>query len=471
MKKEFVICFALLLLPFGLTAQQIVQLPNPGSTSVMGGEYNVANNVWGTGAGVGNQTLSVDLNSTYWKVILSTHNSASVASYPFIWKGSHWGNATTKNNPMPKMLKQIGTAPFSWSIDTTGVTGTWDAAFECWIDDVPASTNYDGELMIWINYGGGAGPAGGVVATVNIGGYTWDVYFYLMSSWNYIAYKIKTPVTSVSLDLTDFLRDALTRGYLKTSWYLANMEAGFEIWRNGQGLTTKSYSANVTTGSSLNQNYPPAPFALVYPPNNKYISSPVSLVIPFSWNASNDPNGDELIYIFHLYGPNVDTTIADLDTTSLVFDGSRCLQYFTQYNWEVKATDGFDTVTSTTNAFKTPRSTGVNDIDPLPHQFSLEQNFPNPFNPATIIRVQTQVSGLVILKVYDVLGREVATLLNEQKPPGIYSVQWNANSCDAGVYFSRLSVYPASQQGINSSTGKGEQTNTFFETEKMLLIK
>jgi hypothetical protein len=369
------------------------------------------------------------------------------------------------------MLKQIGTAPFTWVIDTTGVSGTWDAAFECWLDDVPISSTYVGELMIWLNYGGGAGPAGGRVATVNIGGYSWDVYFYLMSSWNYIAYKITNPVTSVSVDLKDFLRDALNRGYLKTSWYLANMEAGFEIWRDGQGLTSKSYSANVTSGNSLDRNYPPAPFDLVYPPNTKYISSPVSLVIPFSWNASNDPNDDELIYSFHLYGPNIDTTITDLDTTSLVFDGSRCLQYFTQYSWEVKATDGIDTVTSTTNVFKTPRSTGVDKIGQIPDKFSLDQNYPNPFNPTTTIGVQTQISGLVILKVYDVLGREVTTLLNEEKPPGIYTVQWDANTFDAGVYFYRLSVFPAAQRGMNSSNGKEDQQKAFFDTKKMLLIK
>ena len=410
----------------------------------MGGEYNVANNVWGTGAGVGQQMLEIDQSSTYWKVILSTHNSASVASYPFIWKGSHWGNATTKNNPMPKMLKQIGTAPFTWSIDTTGVTGTWDAAFECWIDDVPASTNYDGELMIWINYGGGAGPAGGVVATVNIGGYTWDVYFYLMSSWNYIAYKIKTPVTSVSLDLKDFLSDALTRGYLRTSWYLANMEAGFEIWRNGQGLTTKSFSADVTTGNSLDVNYPPAPFDLAYPPNRKYLSSKV---IPFSWNPSLDPNSDKLKYTFHLYGPNIDTTkaqfdttITGLDTTSFLFDGTKYFQNFTYYYWDVKVTDGIDTVSSSTvNSFLTPRATGVDELKQIPSKFSLDQNYPNPFNPQTTISYSLPHESMVTLTVYDFLGRTIATLLHqERKAAGNYEIVFDASHVSSGVYFYRL---------------------------------
>ena len=451
MKKAFFIYLMILLFTMSVNAQII---ETTGSTSVMGGEYEVANNVWGATTA---QTLAVDTSSTYFKVILSAHNSASVAAYPFIWKGSHWGNATTKNNPMPKMLKEIGTAPFSWSIDTTGVAGTWDAAFECWIDDVPASTSYVGELMIWINYGGGAGPAGGKVATVNIGGHTWDVYFYLMGSpsWNYIAYKITSPVDSVSLDLKDFLHDALTRGYLKTEWYLANMEAGFEIWRNGQGLTTKSYSADVTTGNSLDENYPPAPFAVVYPPNNKYISSPVSLGIPFSWNASLDPNSDPLEYILHLYGPNIETTIAQLDSTSLYFDGTNCLQYYTIYYWEVNATDGIDTVITTKNKFTTPRkSTGVNETEQIPHQFSLNQNYPNPFNPQTMISYSLPQISNVTLKVYDLMGREVATLLNnEKKAAGNYEISFNASNLSSGVYFYKL------------------QADRFIKTKQMALIK
>jgi hypothetical protein len=467
MKKNVIIYVVILLIPLGMNAQ-ITE--TSGSISVMGGEYNVANNVWGATTA---QKLAVDLGSTYFKVILSQHNNTggSPAAYPFIWKGSHWGSATTKNNPLPKKISEIGNAPFTWIIDTTGVAGTWNAAYESWIDDVPASTSYVGELMIWINYAGGAGPAGGKVGTVDIGGHTWDVYFYLMSSWNYIAYKITSPVDSVSLDLRDFLHDALTRGYLRTSWYLANMEAGFEIWRDGQGLTTKSYLAALTTGNSLDENYSPAPFDVVYPPNRKYISSPISLVIPFSWKESLDPNSDPLEYIFHLDGPNVDTTIAQLDSTSLLFDGSHCLKYFTQYYWQVKATDGIDTAMSPRCVFTTPRATGVDETEQTPDQFFLDQNYPNPFNPTTTIRLQTKILGLVTLKVYDILGREVAVLFNEEKPPGIYSVQWDANAFDAGVYFYRVSVYPSAQRGPEPADGMEEHMKTYVAARKMLLLK
>jgi hypothetical protein len=70
--------------------------------------------------------------------------------------------------------------------------------------------------------------------------------------------------------------------------------------------------------------------------------------------------------------------------------------------------------------------------------FHLNQNYPNPFNPATTIKYQTTSSGLITLKVYDVLGREVAILANEHKPAGTYSAIWNAERMPSGIYFSRL---------------------------------
>ena len=69
------------------------------------------------------------------------------------------------------------------------------------------------------------------------------------------------------------------------------------------------------------------------------------------------------------------------------------------------------------------------------NEIILEQNYPNPFNPTT--KIQYQVSSLshVILKVYDVLGNEIETLVDEEKPVGIYQINWNASEMPSGVYF------------------------------------
>lgn len=75
----------------------------------------------------------------------------------------------------------------------------------------------------------------------------------------------------------------------------------------------------------------------------------------------------------------------------------------------------------------------------VPAKFDLSQNYPNPFNPVTKINFDIPQSGLVTLKVYDMLGKEVATVLNEMKDAGYYTVNFDASGLSSGVYFYRLS--------------------------------
>jgi len=86
-----------------------------------------------------------------------------------------------------------------------------------------------------------------------------------------------------------------------------------------------------------------------------------------------------------------------------------------------------------------PAFLGVAD-DARPVRMSLEQNYPNPFNPGTTIRFSLVDPQFTILKVYDLLGREVAVLLHEKKEPGNYTVTWDAGGIAGGVYFYRLSA-------------------------------
>jgi hypothetical protein len=93
------------------------------------------------------------------------------------------------------------------------------------------------------------------------------------------------------------------------------------------------------------------------------------------------------------------------------------------------------------------------NIDELPVNFSLEQNYPNPFNPSTVISFSIPKSSKVKLKIYDVLGREVAVLMNEEKPAGVYTVNFNGNQLACGVYIYSL------------------QTDERIVARKMLLLK
>jgi len=85
--------------------------------------------------------------------------------------------------------------------------------------------------------------------------------------------------------------------------------------------------------------------------------------------------------------------------------------------------------------------------------YSLQQNYPNPFNPSTVIGYQLPVSSDVTLKVYDLLGREITTLVDEYKPAGNYEVEFNAANLPSGVYFYQL------------------KAGSFVETKKMILIR
>gem|GEM_PF-64659 len=104
------------------------------------------------------------------------------------------------------------------------------------------------------------------------------------------------------------------------------------------------------------------------------------------------------------------------------------------------------------NFFDYTVSTNQNYSD-IPNHYSLTQNYPNPFNPTTKLSYSIAQSGLVTLKVYDVLGTEIETLINEEKAAGSFELSWDASYLPSGVYFYRL------------------QAEDFTETKKMILLK
>ena len=100
------------------------------------------------------------------------------------------------------------------------------------------------------------------------------------------------------------------------------------------------------------------------------------------------------------------------------------------------------------------------NIGEIPKEYALTQNYPNPFNPLTQINYQIPELSFVTLKVYDVLGNEITTLIDEEKSIGNYEVEFDATSLPSGIYFYRLQAVPI-----------GRQAGSFTETKKMILIK
>ena len=102
--------------------------------------------------------------------------------------------------------------------------------------------------------------------------------------------------------------------------------------------------------------------------------------------------------------------------------------------------------------------TGVTQVKSMPRSFTLFQNYPNPFNPTTAISYQLSAVSTVSLKVYDVLGREVATLVNQKQNAGSYSVTFDASRLASGVYFYRL-------------VAVGDNGQRFVAVKKLLVLK
>ena len=99
-------------------------------------------------------------------------------------------------------------------------------------------------------------------------------------------------------------------------------------------------------------------------------------------------------------------------------------------------------------------ATGIHDHGSLqPHSFNLYANYPNPFNPATMIDYQLAMNSFVMVKVYDSVGRVVALLVNEERAAGTYSVRWDASGFSSGMYFYQL------------------RAGSFDETKKMILMR
>ncbi|MFA7361469.1 MAG: T9SS type A sorting domain-containing protein [Candidatus Kapaibacterium sp.] len=116
------------------------------------------------------------------------------------------------------------------------------------------------------------------------------------------------------------------------------------------------------------------------------------------------------------------------------------------YNYECTFHSGM------TGSF-TAAVTGLQQIGEIPISYSLSQNYPNPFNPVTKINFSLPLNNLVQIKVYDVTGKEVAELLNNNLNAGEYSVSFDASKLTSGVYFYKLS------------------SGSFTDVKKMLLIK
>ncbi len=218
---------------------------------VSGGTYIVQDNEFDSSAP---ECVSTDGSADFTVADSSINNATngSPGAYPSVYQGCHWGNCSSGGltaNPIAISSLTSGSVTTSWSTTQPGGSSAYDVAYDIWFNQTPTSTGQPNgsELMVWLNHNGPVQPFGSEVASnVGLDGHTYNIWAGAQSSWDTVTYEMTSPATSVgNLDIGSLAQDMVNRGYTKSSWYLIDVEAGFELWQGGAGLTTNSFSVTV----------------------------------------------------------------------------------------------------------------------------------------------------------------------------------------------------------------------------------
>jgi hypothetical protein len=256
----------------------------------------------------------------------------------------------------------------------------------------------------------------------------------------------------------DFPTDALL-GFLPPNDSLGSGEGSVAFTINLKG--SLSDTANISNRASIvfDDN---APILTPTWGNTKDIVAPTSCmnqpiivsdkIATLSWNGEDNKNGSGL-YTFNVYVKKNNEIFKTLLTNTTKDSIDFMFEKGNEYSFYVTATDSAGNTEIKTNVPDITLITSAEDITGLPIDFNLSQNYPNPFNPITIINYQLPLSSVVTLKIYNILGQEIATLVNEEKKAGYYKAIFNGSKLASGVYIYRIIA------------------GSYINTKKMLLIK
>ncbi len=278
--------------------------------------------------------------------------------------------------------------------------------------------------------------------------------------------------------------DLSTNSPMSWSWSFPGGNPQTSTQRNPAGITysaTGAYTVSLTTtntfGSNLKTivNYvrvagvPLSIFTLQSPPSGStvFVYSPDTTLKKFIWGTSNPSPTVKYIFRIKRLGPYPETSLPSdnggLDTVISLRQGyldSLAVTFGTtgdsvHCTWRALAANGLDTLSSPYFLVRLRIITvGINQISSVvPEKFDLYNNYPNPFNPKTTIKFDISKPQIVKLKVYSLLGEEIATLVNQDLTTGSYSVDFDASYLSSGMYFYRI------------------ETPGFSETKRMALVK
>ncbi len=263
-------------------------------------------------------------------------------------------------------------------------------------------------------------------------------------------------------------QNVLTESYdhlLKTYIY----SSGLMLVTGGNGLVYRSYDSG-NSWDSLNAGMPNALYGVSFiSPLTGFVFGCCGAFFKTTdggdtWQSHNYITPGDIIYSSDFVDDNTGWAVGELGWLLKTTDsGETWNQNGPQIQAELRSVFfvnediGFvagsnGTILKTVNGGGSSTSVSENgDLTPI--AFQLHQNYPNPFNPKTVISYQLPMSSNVSLKVYNLLGKEVATLVNEEKPAGEYEVEFDGSGLTSGIYFYQLKV------------------GSFYDTQKMILLK
>jgi len=316
----------------------------------------------------------------------SNSTSGSPATYTSIYRGCHWGTCTS-SNPFP--IEESNIASATTSVSITQPSGYQnDAAYDIWFNQTSTTSGQPNgtEIMIWINHQGVPQPFGSDVATATIDGASYQVWTGNQSSWKIVSYVATTPVTSVSnLNLLPFFADAVSRGSLESSWWLIDVEYGFEIWTGGQGLAMNGFSVSAAAGGSSG-SCSTAPSA----PSGLKATTSSSSVINLSWTADTAPANCTISFynVFRStssgFTPSSSNQIASgVTATSYSSTG---LSASTTYYYKIEAVDAAGTSAASAQASATTSASGGGGSTACTVDYTISNQWQGGFGTAITIK-------------------------------------------------------------------------------------
>ena len=259
--------------------------------------------------------------------------------------------------------------------------------------------------------------------------------------------------------------------------FVSNQTVYAAIGATLEDFSDNAISASAVTFKTVVSNLAPLPFKLVYPYDDMTIVLTRDNFLDtlyFAWNESVDPNGDQVSYKRELTGdlPNYisEFVLSDKDSTTNMFKVPyHHIEHYMHEasvelisgTWTIVATDGKYDVSATNGPFTlaidgSKLQTADNDL--IPETFSLYANYPNPFNPTTTISYDLPEQAQVTLGIYDLLGKQIITLVNQSQDAGNKIAVWDGtdylgSQVSSGVYLYQI------------------EAGKFNQTRKMLLLK